>query len=371
MGFFKHLSRAIVVTHILASPGIADDLRIVTWNASPALPEGLETRLDDFEALADALNPDILVLVEIGGGAEAKMIADALGWETYHAVASNWARAETNVFFALEAAIISKVPIEQAIEYDASPDGHHEVFTEAGVIVGKVREEELTTAGIAGFGQPLARTDRGTLRVDLEGGLSLFPLHLKSNRNSVCSGLSDTIRFLDANEFDVPDALTEAREEGFAGTTREHRRNAEKRERVMAATARLAAAADAEGRLPVIAGDLNTAFEPGKYGTKVADCDLQAFACRAAPFPAEACTNGDGFDDTLGMLTSGLIDELSWQVLSEGLGRTYDDTRFADLAIDHVAVPLDAADAFTIATKAESTFGSDHYPIVTVYSPTE
>ena len=40
----------------------------------------------------------------------------------------------------------------------------------------------------------------------------------------------------------------------------------------------------------------------------------------------------------------------------------------ADLAIDHFAVPLSSSREFATATKASDTFGSDHFPILTVWN---
>ncbi|WP_298362801.1 hypothetical protein [uncultured Litoreibacter sp.] len=357
-----------LMVSMAATTALAEDIRIVSWNASPNFAEALSNRLSDFSDLDADLQPDILILVETGGDLEVRMIAEQLGWEDFTAVTSNWAIADKNVFFSLEAAVISRIPIVQVVEYDASPDGHHEVFGPEGDIPGLVSEEILTADGIVGFGDTLAKTDRGTMRVDLENGLSIFPLHLKSNRNSACSDLSTALRTMNRLGFTIDPNATMAPDAGFEGATLAHLSNAAKRERVMAATARIAASVVQDGRVPVIAGDMNTSFEPGKAGTAVEDCELQEFTCDRAPFPASACTGADGFDDTLGMLTAGLIAEQIWTVLTEGLGRTYDSTDFSDLAIDHFAVPVEVSDSFSTATKADRVYGSDHFPIITVYS---
>lgn len=351
-----------------ANMAFAEDIRIVSWNASPNFAEGLQERLEDFSELATELQPDVLILVETGGDIEVRMIAEQLGWDDYAAVTSNWAIADTNIYFALEAAIISRIPIERVVEYDTSLDGHHEVFGPNGDLPGLVSEQILTADGIPGFGQTLAKTDRGTMRVDLANGLSIFPLHLKSNRNSACSGLSGALRTMDRYNFSVDPSATTAPDMGFEGATQAHLSNAAKRERIMGATARIAAQAVVEGRVAVIAGDMNTSFEPGKAGTAIEDCDLENFSCAAAPFPASACSNGDGFDDTLGMLTAGLVENQSWTILSEGLGKTYDSNVFSDLAIDHFGVPVEYSERFSTATKASNTYGSDHFPIITTYS---
>ena len=136
----------------------------------------------------------------------------------------------------------------------------------------------------------------------------------------------------------------------------------------MAAAVKVANVAIDEGKTVILAGDMNTSYEPGLVGSKVADCALKAFTCDKGKLPANACTNGDGYDDTLGgILEAGLVGATKWKVLSKSLDRTYDDTVFANHAIDHFAVPVGVAGKFTDAKKGAGTFGSDHFPIVTEY----
>lgn len=185
---------SILIASILAfaSTAIAETVRIVSWNVSPSLYEKMERREVNIRAMRDELNPDVLVLVEVAGIEELRRIAKALGWERYHAVITDWSQLNQNVHFALEAAVISKIPITRAIEYDAArTDGHSEVFTETGVVPGLITEEVLSADGIKGFGSSLRWTDRGTIRVDLANGLTIFPLHLKSNFNAACKALED------------------------------------------------------------------------------------------------------------------------------------------------------------------------------------
>jgi hypothetical protein len=126
--------------------------------------------------------------------------------------------------------------------------------------------------------------------------------------------------------------------------------------------------------VPIIAGDFNTGFEPGKAGNSFADCTLQNFSCESGPFPALACRDGDGYDDTLAILENGLVGDVRWAVLSKDLLRTYqgdERPQYADRAIDHIAVPLPHMSRFTVAERPGSDkgdrFGSDHYPITTTY----
>jgi hypothetical protein len=193
----------------------AEPVRIVSWNTKPALYEALDKRLADFRALDRDLKPDVLVLIEMAGEHEVRKIVQALGWTKYHAIVTNWASLNDRVHFALEAAVISKIPIIRAVEYDASPDGHHDVFSNDGVVPGIASEVALSSRGIADFGDPMARTDRGTIRVDLVNGLTIYPVHLKSNRNGSCIDLSNAIRTLRRSSLTVPPAAQAFLDRGF------------------------------------------------------------------------------------------------------------------------------------------------------------
>jgi hypothetical protein len=87
----------------------------------------------------------------------------------------------------------------------------------------------------------------------------------------------------------VPPAAKSFLQRGFDRTTKERLTNARKREREMAATVRVANEAIVEGRIVVIAGDMNTSFEPGlagKAGKAVEDCVLADFGRANAPSAA-------------------------------------------------------------------------------------
>lgn len=345
---------------------------IVVWNAQASLEEKTSERLDDFKSFAETTDPDVIVLIEMSGESSVESFVSQLDWpEVYH-ITSDLAQLSTNVFFALEMAVISKRPIENVVEYDTSLDGVRPVRTESGSVLDVVTEELLTSNGIPNFGQPLARTDRGTIRVDLDNGLSIFPVHLKSNRAGSCSGPRDALKTIERNNFSLSPALRAqlegAYDAGFPEATAEHISNAQKRERVIAAVAREAQNAIDAGRHAVILGDFNTAYEEGKKGDLPGDCALQAFSCRKAPFPANACSDGDGYDDTLAILEQGYASAAKWNVLSKSLPRTYDDTAFADAAIDHVAVPVSSQEKFTDIRRGNELFGSDHYPVSVTFA---
>jgi hypothetical protein len=369
------LAVSFVASAFLSVAASAEPVRIVSWNISPSLYETMERRADKIRAMDEELRPDVLVLIEVAGIEEASRVVKALGWQRYHVVVTNWSVLNQNVHFALEAAVISKVPIERAIEYDAvRTDGHHEAFTEAGEVPGLVSEEPLNTTGIKGFGGALRWTDRGTIRVDLANGLTIFPLHLKSNFNSACKSLEDAADGIKKAGLPPYSPVQEHLDNGFAAATAERVSSAQKREQVAAAVVRIAEQIiSARERTVLLAGDFNTSFEPGLYGREISDCQLTNFTCRPGPLPPSACPSGDGYDDTIGgILEGGLTGPTKWMLLSRALGRTYRSSKqpdpFADLAIDHFAVPLSSAREFATATKASDTFGSDHFPILTVWN---
>jgi len=201
-----------------------------------------------------------------------------------------------------------------------------------------VTELRLTADGLSGFGGGIRKYAKGTIRVDLAGGLSLFPVHLKSDR------------------------LTRKKPDDV---TKQRIKNATSRETTIAAIALEANKAVNAGRLTVILGDFNTNFEPGKFGAEVADCKLLNFPKTPAPFPNGAC-RGPGYDDTLGILEAGLTGAQRWSFLTRNTGRTWfgANNRFGDFAIDHVAVPVGEADHFKLVQTGTDQYGSDHKPVV-------
>ena len=360
---------ALIIATLLSwptEPAIAET-KIVVWNAQASLEESTQERLDDFRAFADGTDPDIVILIEMSGENSVESFVSQLNWPEVYYVTSDLATLSTNVFFALEMAVVSKIPIKSVVEYDTSTDGAHPIRTKPGTPLNSVREERLRSDGIPDFGQTLSSRDRGTIRVDLDNGLSIFPVHLKSNRVGACSAPGEALRVIEENGFDLSptlkNQLENAYEKGFPQATASHVSNAEQRERGIAAIARVAQDAIDEGRHAIIAGDFNTSYEKGKTGNLASDCILKDLSCEKAPFPEIACSDGDGFDDTFAILEQGYAATSTWNVLSKALPRTYQDPAFADAAIDHIAVPNSSKEVFTDAKRIDQLFGSDHYPI--------
>jgi len=332
----------IVVASFIFSGGAAQSqsLRIVDWNIENATVNKIAGQRSDIRRLSHDLNPDILVLEEVSGGKDAaRAISEALGWSKPYIAVSDFFKSNLKKpYHSQELAVISKVPITSAIEFDARPDNNTVPVMLPGGSTKSVTEVPLTADGISGFGGGIWKFAKGTIRVDLAGGLSLFPVHLKSDRITAAT----------------PDAIT-----------RQRLKNAKTREVNIAAIDRVATKAVDAGRIAIILGDFNTTFEPGKFGTEVADCKLRNFPKTPAPFPAKACL-GPGYDDTLGILQAGLVGRQRWSFLTRKSGRTWfgEGNRFGNFAIDHVAVPVQKADLFKLVKTGADRYGSDHKPVV-------
>lgn len=318
----------------------ARTIRVVVWNIENATESKVAVQNVDIKRLGSDLDPDVLVLQEVSGGAvAAQAIAAALGWpDAYIAVSDFFPPNANKPYYSQELAVISRVPIVSVVEYDARPDGYTVPVLQPGGATQPVSEKPLSADRIPGFGGGISRYSKGTIRVDLDGGISLFPVHLKSDRVTA----------------KTPGEITDTRV-----------KNAKKREVTIAAIGREASKTADSGRITVILGDFNTTFEPGKFGVEVADCQLQDFPRAPAPFPPSACS-GPGYDDTLGILEAGLVEAQRWSFLTRKLGRTWfgANNKYGDFAIDHVAVPIEQSDWFGVAARANERYGSDHRPLV-------
>ncbi len=361
---------------ILSAPSshAQEPLRIVSWNMKATLLESLKEREEDFANLNEKLRPDVLILIEVAGVEEAKNIANAMGWTNYQGVVTSLNLAKDSVYAALEVAVLSKVQILSAVEFDApEKDGVIPAFGDGALarMLPVVSEQALTNTLLPTLGA-FGAGDRGTIRVEFGNGLTIFPVHLKSNSNSACGEIDKARSTIRTQDKDLAATLDLYFNEGFRKATEEHVENARKRERMAAAVLQEANKAVDEGQTVLIAGDFNTAFEENKFGVRLdADCRLRDYSCKEAPFPRAACAKGedeDGFDDTLSILELGLAGNKPWTFLSRTLGRTYKNTAFSDLAIDHMAVRAEQASRFTVATKSDpDLFGSDHYAVFTEF----
>ncbi|MGD8275763.1 MAG: endonuclease/exonuclease/phosphatase family protein, partial [Thiohalocapsa sp.] len=271
---------------------------------------------------------DVLVLEEVISEEQVEAVADAMGLDHYAISDFSPPPEITGAWFAsLEVAVISRLPIEGAAEWDTTG---REPF-------GDTFGPRLSTEGIepellvldVEFGE--TRPSRGFLRVDLEGGWSVYAVHWKSSRGESC------------NAADLDNARQ--REDQAAGL-------------LLDATRVLQ-----DGRNVIVAGDYNIQA-PGRVlrvGTDVGEDCVPMGSCEGVCGPE----GKDGYDDSIHRL---LTVNSSARLLSEALDETFVARSFPGGAIDHILVAGTMAEAFDAATtpsfSGELYFGSDHRPVL-------
>ena len=313
---------------LLAAPTAAQDVRLATWNiAGPERDAGALAQ--SAEDLLAAVGPvDVLVLQEVISDEQVQAVAQALGHQ--HWVISDFSPPPSvtgSPFGSLEVAVTSALPIEGAGEWD--PTGR---AANGDDFVPRPSSELIPTQELA-VPRPVGDLglDRGFLRVDLAGGLSVYAVHWKSSRGQSCN----------------------AADLGFA----------RQREAQADGLVRDAAALLAQARTVVVAGDFNIQA-PGRVlrvGTMpTVDCEPTG-SCEGV------CGTGglDGYDDSIATL----LDELeNARLLSGDLPETYLAQSFPGGAIDHILVagPLAAEFSEAEVPDAQGTAfaGSDHRPVV-------
>lgn len=303
-------------------PEPTGEVVVAQWNSGPLFGVAdVAARDDDLRAMAADVNPDVLLLDEVTSLAVAEAVAEALGMPTGpdHVVISDFNPNDEEQFRSLEVAILSRLPLANAVEFDRFPDD----LTRPG----HPSERRLKRPAVDGV--EYVGVSRGFLAADVPAlGLTVLNTHLKSSRG-------------DAGPADFE--------------------NAQKRELVAAAMAEHVAdllAADPT-RTVLVGGDLNVGeTDANKNGSDPADDE------------------SDGYDDTHALLAGGLVKGLTLRSLTKEAGNTYDDTPgdgefpYPGVgAIDVLYAGGAGADRFEPATLGADTFGSDHYPVRTVLSP--
>lgn len=295
-------------------------VRIVTWNVKEMFrPIQAEYRQTGLARFAEELQPDLLLLQEVVSREVVEKLRDAMKLPAPHLACSNFVH-NTEDHAAFEVAIVSKFPLSEVIEYDPMPDGQSD----------GPPEQKLSPPGGLGLA-PLdpAEPLRGFLWARIDAlKLTVCVVHLKSSR-------------------------------GGAGA--EDRKNAEKREWVMAAVA--ARVNDDRRRWPdytcLVAGDFNVGcHDVSKNGRDLAIDD----------FGAE--TGLDRYDETHALLSDGLVGGLRMKNLALGIQEGTFVGGFEKAGpIDNIYVVGPAADRFAPASKSDRAYASDHYPVWTVLAP--
>ncbi|WP_372399749.1 endonuclease [Azospirillum sp. HJ39] len=298
---------ALMVSAQMASPAIAE-VRLATWNVREAFTAAeVAARAADFDAAADMLQPDILMVQEIASCEAAEAIRNVMRLQGYHVACTDFS-ADGDRHNSFEVAIISRFALADVTEFDPTPDTSLPGVTEV---------QLLPSDGVEAV-----PTHRGFLWARVpEVNLSVAVVHLKSAR-------------------------------GRAG--QQDATNAREREMVISAVAKQVVAAS--GRRPgdaiLVAGDFNVGHsDRAKNGRDLTqDCFSR-------------CGSKDLYDDTHAILSAGLVDGLRMRNLVAGI-RTSTFPRFPGSPIDNIYV-LEPQRRFADARKSDETFGSDHLAVWT------
>jgi hypothetical protein len=373
---------------------------LATWNAEQGSVESVTRREATLSKLGDVLRantggalPDVLVLQEITSWAAAARIARALGYTGATLAITDSGNDKEIWPFALEVAIVTTKPVVSVTSYQSRPDERFPPFLVA-LPVGDVTFGQVQTVNVP---PEVALRDKETipraiLRVEMEGGIVVYGVHLNSSGLGFCRvedaikgardlqekaealGLDADAKAIEKAIKSVRSGMKSARNPGIEATKQETLRRARSREAAAGAIAVLAAEDISAGKSVFVAGDFNTPLQEAcKSGEKLNEDAEPLMGC-ATKLEASMCKGKDGFDDTYAALTNGLIGNVRFRVLTEGIGRTYAKGDFVDSPIDNVLVAgaLSSSSFAAIKLKGaenDPTFGSDHYPVLVRSSP--
>lgn len=382
---------------VLAASPAAADTTFATWNLGAAWDAAIEARAEQFRAAAEAVGADVYVVQEVMSMAGAQAIAGHLGFDDAHIAVSDFAATseqgddddKANVFFHLEVAVISRIPIlsAQELEFDRD-DTTGPIVNKPSIATshGRLFVPNMVWETLDSSTQRGLRWSRGVLRVELEGDIVIYAIHAKSDFNGFCYDIRTASELLDSISKDADEesglpatdiavlqsaiatlANVQAAEEE-SSFSRTWITNAQKREAMFAAVADKAPRDIAGGKTVLVMGDFNIAINDPRSGSDI-DVDNDCNPTRACFSPVEdqACTGQDGLDESHFIIAGGLNDDLTMTALTANLTETL--TGDFSSAIDHIYVDGPKADRFTRATTKSdgdgAGFGSDHLPVVT------
>ena len=319
----------LFVLALCANTALAD-VRVATWNidgvgkTDAALAANAETMQADVGRL------DVLILQEVISDAQLRSIAQTLDMP-YWAISdlSPPVAITGNGFRSLEVAVLSRIPIEAAAEWDTTGreptgDGYAPRVSSTNI---------PSTETVVEHPASDVRPSRGFLRVDLWGGLSVYAVHWKSSR-----GEGGTVADLD---------------------------NAAERERQAEGVVADARRRLANGDSVLVGGDFNIQA-PGRGERAGTDPTVD---CTPGATDATACGPGgpDGYDDSVHLLLQ--VDPTA-RLLSLDVEPTFVAETFEGGAIDHLMVAGPLAESFSAArtppVDGTSYAGSDHRPVYAV-----
>jgi len=307
----------ILLLLLFSGVASAEELQVVLWNGEQLFnTEAVKARADDLRSFGAAFKEaDIIFIDEVCSIEVVNAARDAMGFAGYHTICSDFNPDDDDTFNSFEVGLISRFPLTNVIEFDPSPDNSGKPH--------QPKEQKLFQVRLPGLES--LPVSRGFLAADAPAlGLTLMITHLKSSRGAI--GVRD---------------LT----------------NAMRREQVAAAMAQFAAdklRANTTATV-LIAGDMNVGeTDREKNGQRLTEDRFD---------PKE----GDPYDDTHAMFTSGVVAGLQMASLTKALGaETYASDDFPGVGpIDCMYVAGYQSGDFTLAKKTDRTFGSDHYAVFT------
>jgi hypothetical protein len=414
----SHAQKPLFFTTVVAAVALASTrvlaVDLMTWNTSAGSVESLAPRLHQIEALGQEVRsktstgelPEIAVFDEVTSYAAAASVARALGYKEATLAISDSGSDKEIWPFALEVAIVTtrKVKSVTAYQSDVTQESREKGESRPPFVLnlatgellsgGDFSVENLDIPPKVGAAAKEAANQkhyvpRAVLKVVLDDDVVVYGVHLVSSGLGICrlegpGGFAPEVHDLineaknlglnqDANQLalvleHMKTKVKVAENPGIEGTKQETLRRARQREAAAGAIAKLAANDITHGNTVLVAGDFNTPlFEQCKTGMKVDEDFEPLVGCKTGQTP-KTCGGTDGFDDTFSILTSGLIDGVSFKVLTKDIGHTFVSGAFSDSPIDNVLIsnPLSTAfEAFKLGSVIDKTvYGSDHFPVL-------
>ncbi len=395
----RRLISYLAVLIAVVVPASAIDL--LTWNVEQGSTESTARRLHQIGRLGNEVRtksttgrlPEVAVFEEITSYAAAANVAHALGY-TLGSLAVSDSGSDRDIWpFALEVAIATTRKVVSVTSYQSKVDHDRPPF------IVDLATGDLTFGSVQPLSIPTevgtASTEfvpRAMLRVELEGGMVIYGVHLNSSGLGFCRlddfrkgvaelqakaaalDLPDEVGRIEAAKSAILAKMPSARSPGIEETRQETLRRARSREAAAGAIAKLAAVDVAADKAVLVAGDFNTPFfEKCKTGHKIDEDFAPLVGCDTRQMPT-TCGATDGFDDTFAILTDGIIDGVEFKVLTKDLGHTYVGGAFADSPIDNVLIAGKGSDRnFQVlklgAEEQGGVYGSDHHPVLVQPSP--
>lgn len=405
----------LILVFLMASQIHAEELKLLNWNVKTGSIEQIAKRKRNIAMVPEGRTPDILILQEINSFASAQLVADFMGFKRPHIAVSDFGDDSEIIFFGFETAVVSNIPIKSVHEYQQpriksngtvipdpngpiviEPNGEITIFTNKNVTTLTVPKDIITDPVNAS-----ESISRGLLRVELENGLVIYPVHFKSNIPRLCNELRElsdglsAIRYFKNNIPEVsiraskaitaieslarskvdgkvnpdPSINSKPTQETLRAFANGHAKTAASRENAAAALMKLVSAdlRDTTIKGVVVAGDFNTPLnEPSKTGQNLSqDCMPAKLSCTLKKVE-NTCIGEDGFDDTHHILQSGIVEGTKLIPLFTNSESTHTGAGFVNSPIDNVYVSEQISvtrPARVVRGSDEIAFGSDHFPI--------